>query len=91
MPEVFSHLMEGSNVASSCDPAGEVATIFVALRARSRTRQEIASTSSKFARMASTMIRCEMDTMCAWRIWRRSMIAVSARRKASSPCLGCPA
>ena len=91
MPEVFSHLMDGSKVASMREPAGEVATIFVAFFARSRTRQEIASTSSKLARIASVMIRWEIETMWAWRIWRRSMISVSARRKASSPCLGWPA
>ncbi len=63
----------------------------VAFSARSRTRQEIASTSSKLARIASTMIRCEIETMCAWRICRRSMIDVRSRRNASSPSLGWPA
>ncbi len=70
------------------EPAGEVATIRFAFSARSRRRQEIASTSSKLARIASTMMRCEIETMWAWRICRRSMIAVSARRNASSPSLG---
>ena len=91
MPEVFSHLIDGSNVASTCEPPGEVATIFFASSARASRRVEIASTSSKFARIASSMIRCEMDTMWAWRIWRRSMMPVRARRNASSPCLGWPA
>ena len=91
MPEVLSHLIEGSKLASRREPAGELATIVFVWIARSRTRREIASTSSKFARIASIMIRWEIDTMCAWRILRRSTIAVSARRNASSPRLGCPA
>ena len=91
IPDVFSHLIEGSNVAVSRDPAGELAAIVCVFTARSSTRREMASTSSKLARIASTMMRWEMDTMCAWRIWRRSMMPVSTRRKASSPGLGCPA
>ncbi len=91
MPEVFSHLISGSNVASRKEPARERATIFSALSARSSTRREMASTSLKSARIASHMICREMDTMWAWRICRRSMTWVSSRRKASSPDLGWPA
>ena len=68
-------------------PAGLVARISRAAEAICQTCVLMRSTSSKSARMPSSMMRRSMFTMCAWRILRRLTTSVICMRVRNS--LGC--
>jgi len=86
MPLVFSHFSLGEKRPKISVPAGLVARISRATLASSNTCWLIRSTSSKFARMPSSMMRRSIFTMCACRIWRRFTTSVICMRVRSSFC-----
>ena len=84
MPLVLSHLRRGEKCATMLVPAGVVARISRAALAMRHTCVLMRSTSSKSARMPSSMMRRSIFTMWAWRILRRFTTSVICMRVRSS-------